>query len=111
MTATVGRIKEFAPEVEPVTAYLEQFQMFVSANAIEDSKVVPMLLTVVGSKLYSLLRGLVSPALPKDKTYDELVDLLKKHFDPEPIVIAECFHFYLRNQEPGESIADYLAAL
>ena len=66
---------------------------------------------MVGSKPYSLLRGLVSPELPKDKTYDELVDLLKKHFDPEPIVIAERFHFYQRNQKPGESIADYLAAL
>ena len=99
MAATIGRIKEFAPEVEPVTAYLEQFQMFVSANAIEDSKVVPTLLTVVGSKPYSLLRGLISPELPKDKTYDELIDLLKKHFDPEPIVIAERFQFYQRNQK------------
>ena len=104
-------MKEFAPEVEPVTAYLERFQMFVSANAIADDKVVPTLLTVVGSKNYSLLRGLVSPALPKDKTYDELVELLKKHFDPEPIVIAERFHFYQRNQKAGESIAEYLATL
>ena len=111
MTATIGHINEFAPEVEPVTAYLEQFQMFVSANAIEDSKVVPTLLTVVGSKPYSLLRGLVSPELPKDKTNDELVDLLKKHFDQKPIVIAEHFHFYQRNQKSGESIAEYLAAL
>ena len=79
--------------MEPITAYLQRFQMFVSANAIEDSKVIPTLLTVVGSKPYSLLRGLISPELLKDKTYDELVDLLKKHFDPEPIVIAECFDF------------------
>ena len=85
--------------------------MFVSANAIEDSKVVPTLLTVVGSKPYSLLCGLVSLEIPKGKTYNELVDLLKKRFDPEPIVIAERFHFYQRNQKPGESIADYLAAL
>ena len=85
--------------------------MFVSANAIEDGKVVPTLLTVVGSKNYSLLRGLVSPALSKDKTYDELVELLKKHFDPEPIIIAERFHFYQRNQKAGESIAEYLATL
>ena len=111
ITATIGHMKEFAPEVESVTAYLEQFQMFVSANAIEESKVVPTLLIVVGSKLYSLLRGLVSPAIPKDKTYNQLVDLLKKHFDPEPIVIAERFHFYQRTQNPGESIVDYLAGL
>ena len=85
MTATIGRIKEFAPEVEPITAYLKRFQMLISANAIEDSKVVPTLLTVVGSKPYSLLRGLVSSEFPKDKTYDELVDLLKKHLTLNPL--------------------------
>ena len=36
---------------------------------------------------------------------------LKKHYDPEPIIIAERFHFYQRNQKSGESIADYLACL
>ena len=77
----------------------------------EDAKLVPTLLTVVGSKHYSLIRGLVSPALPKDKSYEDLVTLLKKHYDPEPLVIAERFHFYERSQKPGESVADYLASL
>ena len=83
---------EFFPQKETVTAYLERFQLFISANSIEDDKVVATLLTVVGSKNYSLIRGLVlSPALPKDKMYAELVELLKRHYDPEPIVIAERF--------------------
>ena len=108
---TVGQMQEFNPDIETVTAYLERFQMFVAANGIEDAKLVPTLLTVVGSKHYSLIRGLVSPVLPKDKSYEDLVTLLKKHYDPEPIVIAERFHFYERSQKPGESIADYLASL
>ena len=58
-----------------------------------------------------LIRGLVSPELPKDKTFDELVDLLKKHYDPQPIVIAEQFHFYQRSQKPDETITNYLASL
>ena len=49
--------------------------------------------------------------MPKDKSYEDLVTLLKKHYDPEPIVIAERFHFYERSQKPVESIADYLASL
>ena len=89
MTArTIGRMQEFNPANETVTAYLERFQLFVEANNIEDDKLVPMLLTVVGSDHYSLLRGLVSPQLPKEKTFDELVSILKKHYDPEPIIIA-----------------------
>ena len=110
-TRTIGRMQEFYPDKETVTAYLERFQMFVSANSIETDKVVPTLLTVLGSTHYTLLRGLVSPELLKDKSYDELVELLKKHYDPEPIIIAERFHFYRCDQKTGESIADYLAAL
>ena len=79
------------------------------AATIAEDKVVLTLLTVIGSKQYSLLRGLVSPELPKDKSYDDLVDLLKKHFDPEPIVIAQQFHFEINNNQ--ESIAEYLAVL
>ena len=108
---TIGRIQEFNPDNETVTAYLERFQLFVDVNSVENSKLVPTLLTVVGSRTYSLIRGLVSPSLPREKSYEELVALLKKHFDPEPIVIAERYHFYQRSQKSGESIADYLASL
>ena len=108
---TIGHMQEFAPENESVTAYLERFQLLVAANAIEDDKLVPTLLTIVGSTHYSLIRGLVAPALPKSKTYDELVELLKKHYDSEPIIIAERFHFYQRSQKPNETIANYLANL
>ena len=85
--------------------------MFVSANAIETEKVVPTLLTVIGSMHYTLLSGLVSIELPKDKSYDELVSLLTKHYNPKPIVIAEHFHFYRRDQKAGKSIADYLTTV
>ena len=105
-TRTIGQIQEFT---ETVTAYLEHLQLFVDANSMADDKLVPTLLTVVGSDHYSLLRGLVSPQLPKDKSFDELVTQLKKHYDPKPIIIAERFHFYRRNQGSNESVGDYLA--
>ena len=72
---------------------------------------VPTFLIVVGLTHYSLLPGLVSPDLPKDKTFDGLVSLLMKHYDPEPIIIAERFHSYRRSQNAEESIAEYLATL
>ena len=68
-------------------------QLFVTVNGIEEAKLVPTLLTVIGLTHYSLIRGLVSPSLPKDKLFEELVEILKKHYDPEPIVIAEHFSF------------------
>ena len=42
---------------------------------------------------------------------EDLKRILQRHYDPEPIIIAERFHFYQRNQKTGESIADYLAVL
>ena len=68
-------MQEFNPSNETVTAYLERFMLFDSANAIEEGKLVPTLLTVVSPEHYSLLRGLVSPALPKDKSFEDLVEI------------------------------------
>ena len=108
---TIGHMQAFDAANESVTAYLERFQLFVTVNSIEDDKLVPTLLTVVGSAHYTLLRGLVAPKMPKDLSFDQLKETLKKHFDPEPILIAERFHFYQRNQDAGESIGAYLASL
>ena len=98
-TKTIGHMQEFNPASETVLAYLERFELFITANAIEEEKLVLTLLTVVRSAHYSLLHRLVSPDLPKDKSFSELVDILKKHYDPEPIVIAECFRFFLMQPE------------
>ena len=106
-----GRIQEYCPENELFSAYLERVQLFFLANGVEDEKKVPVFLSVVGSKTYSLLRNLVAPALPQNKTLDQLVAILKSHFEPKPVIIAERFHFHRRSQAMGESIAEYLAEL
>ena len=46
-----------------------------------------------------------------DKTFEELVELMKKHYNPRPSVIVQRYKFHTRVRQAGESIADYLAAL
>ena len=58
-----------------------------------------------------MLRNLLAPTLPKDKTLDEIVDVLTKHYEPKTLVIAERFQFHRRNQAVGESVAEYVAGL
>ncbi len=41
-------------------------------------------LAVVGPSTFSLLRNLVSPAKPGEKTFEELVALLQEHYNPKP---------------------------
>ena len=86
-------------------------QLFFVVNSIEEDKQVPVFLSVLEEKLYALLRDLLAPAKPSDKNFDDLSDVLTKHFKPKPVVIAERFHFHLRNQATGESIAQYIAEL
>lgn len=109
-TRTIGQMQEFNSVNETVTDYLKWFRLFISANDIEEAKLVQTLLMVVSSTKYSLIQGLVSPSLSKDKLFDELVEILKKHYDLDPIVIAECFHFYHWSQNARELIAEYLAS-
>ena len=108
---TIGRMDEFNPENESIAAYLERFKLFVSVNGIPEDKRAPTLLLVLGKEHYSLVRGLVSPDEPEDKSLKELSTLLSQHFDPEPVVIAERFKFYQRSQGSGESVSDFMASL
>ena len=91
--------------------YLEQIELFFTANDVAENKRVSIFLSSVGGKIYSLLRDLLALEKPSTKTLDELFTALKTHFTPQPIVIAKRFYFHKRNQAANESIADYLAAL
>ena len=106
-----GHIDQFRLENESIEAYLETVDIYFKANEISDEKKVSIFLSVVGGKIYSLLRDLLAPIKPKEKSFDELVSELKKHFQPKKIVIAEQFHFHRRNQAPEESVADFVAQL
>ena len=108
----IGKIEQFKPEEESITAYLERVELYFAANNItEGEKKVTVFLSVVGVQPYTLLRDLVSPAKPKEKTFAQLTEVLKKHYEPTRIVIAERFYFHRRNQQPDESIVQYIAEL
>ena len=105
MTA-IGKIEQFKPEEESITAYLDRVELYFTANDItQGEKKVTIFLSEVGVQAYTLLRDLVSPAKPKDKTFEQLMEALKKHYEPTSIVIVEHFYFHCRSQQLGESIA------
>ena len=71
--ALIGKVVEFFSDQEGWDQYNERLKHYFSANGITDSgKQRAILLTVIGAKAYSLLRNLVSPAKPGDKTFAEL---------------------------------------
>ena len=69
-----------------------------------------ILLSVVGSKTYTVLRGL-SDNKPRDRSFTELVKLMRGHLHPAPNEIAERFMFNSRVRRDTESISQYVMEL
>eukprot|EP00731_Ephydatia_muelleri_P020882 Em0013g609a len=99
MAVAFGHIREFELGTESITAYLERVQLYFVANDVANEKKMAVLLSVIGSKTYVLLRSLLHPEAPKEKTFDQLAKTLKEHLEPKPQTIVERFHFHRRNQE------------
>ena len=95
---TFGELKEFVPETEKISVYLERADLYFTANGVGDDKKVPIFLSTVGTHTYHLLRDLFSPDKPQDKTLADVYKKLTEHYEPTPIVIAERFRFHQRNQ-------------
>ncbi|XP_071493853.1 uncharacterized protein [Diadema antillarum] len=110
--ALIGKEDEFRPDHDGWDQYTERLEHYFGANGITDSgKQRAILLTVTGAKAYSLLRNLVSPAKPGNKTFDELCALMKRHYNPVPSEIVQRCKFNSRFRSEGESVADFVASL
>lgn len=81
---------------------------------IQDGAKRPMLLHYMGAETYDAISDKLAPVKPQTKTYQEIVELLEEHFNPEPLEILENFRFKSRKQcdeRAEESVSDYLTAL
>ena len=78
--AQFGQVNEFDPQVDDWTHYVERLDYYFVANDMTNAeKKRAVLLSVVGATTYRLLRNLIAPAKPDEKTYKELVDAVKGH--------------------------------
>jgi hypothetical protein len=75
------------------------------------SMTVPVFLSTIGGKTYELLRNLVAPTPPETLKLSKLTTVLKRHYEPKPLIIAERFHFHRRFQAADETIAEFMAEL
>ena len=111
MAGKIGRIEVFDETLELWDAYKERLDQFFIANSVKDDKKVPALLSLIGGRTYGVLRDLTAPALPAERTYENLCRTLKDHFASRPRIIAERFRFHKRDQHETESIRDFNASL
>ena len=69
----IGQVEEFIPGLD-WKHYVERVEMFFKVNCVAEDKKVPTILTLMGDKMYALLRNIVSPRRPTDLSFEEIVD-------------------------------------
>ncbi|XP_036071205.1 uncharacterized protein LOC118597883 [Oryzias melastigma] len=112
MAATVGSLVQYDSKEQSWEEYCEILDHFFVANGINDAdKKRAVLLSSVGAQTYALMRNLLSPVKPGERSYQELVNLLKDHFHPKPSEITQRWKFNTRNRKHDESVVDYVAEL
>ena len=110
--AVHGTLTVFDSRKETWDSYSERMSFYFLANDInDDGKKKAIFLSACGSHTFDLLRNLLQPAKPAEKTYDELVEILKTHYAPKPSVITQRYKFNTRIRQQGESVSTYVAEL
>ena len=112
MSSLLGKIDEFDVSKEEWPQYVERVSHFFAANGITDaSRKRSALLALIGPATYTLLRNLVSPAKPGEKSYDQIIAVLKDHFCPTPSESIQRQRFYSRSRKPDETVAAFVSEL
>ena len=87
---TFGAIGEFDSSVDDWNSYTERLEQYLMANEVgSPEKKRAVLLSSVGASTYKLIRNLTSPHPPGSRTYKEIIDLVRDHFNPKPSVIND----------------------
>ena len=109
MAQRVG-LPEVCPNTDSITHYLQKVELYFTAHEVKDELQVATWLLSIGAATYARLCDLMAPTVPGSKSLHDITAVLKKHFEPTKVQIAERFHFRKRKQAAGET-ADYDAAL
>lgn len=111
-TGTIGTLGAFDAKSQTWEEYSEVLEQFFVANEIEDEgKQRAILISVVGPQTYSVMRNLLSPVKPSERTYQQLVTMLRNHFNPQPSEIVQRFKFDSRTKKSTETVTEYVAEL
>lgn len=91
---------------------MKYWSNFFVANGIEDEgKQRAILLSIVRPQTYSVMQNLLSPTKPNKKTCQQLVTMIKNHFNPQPSEMVQRFKFDLRMKKLTETVTEYEAEL
>ena len=89
MAGKIGSIDPYNESEEDFDSYCSRVEMYFVANDVKDEKKVAAFLTLAGPKVFCLVQDLLSPRKPEDSSYSVILETLRKHFKPKPVIIYE----------------------
>ena len=98
MATQYGCLREFWLDIDSIKVYLEHASLYFQVNDIDESKQVPILLSLIGASNYALLLDLVALDVPGTFSFAQIAEEMSSHFELKCFVIAECFHFHRHTQ-------------
>uniref|UniRef100_UPI00398F2777 uncharacterized protein n=1 Tax=Pristiophorus japonicus TaxID=55135 RepID=UPI00398F2777 len=96
-------------------AFMERLEYFFIANdltgntnaLIEKRKAI--LLSSCGDEVYRLVRDLLAPVSAKDKSYEQLIELIRNQLKPKESILMARHKFYHHCRPEGQDITKYAA--
>ena len=99
-------------ESEPWDNFVERLSGHLDACKVNNvNQRRDILVSTVGANTYALTKNLLGEVKPREKTYDELVALVKSHKSPTPPWQSERIKFLNRDRRKDETVMEYLAVL
>ena len=95
----IASVGEYCDDKEDFESYTERLSAWLVVNGVTDEQKSSVFLAVIGASTYKLLKSLLAPEKLNTKTFDELVNVLQRHYEPKPLIIAERFRFYKVNNK------------
>ncbi|VDP90382.1 unnamed protein product [Echinostoma caproni] len=95
-----------------VADYLERFEIWcLTRKSLDAEKKTAHFLSAVGKEAYALMKNLAFPESLIQLKYEELKDLLLKHFQPVNFEAAERAKFHYLARDPNQSVRDFILQL
>ncbi|XP_043195151.1 uncharacterized protein LOC122366699 [Amphibalanus amphitrite] len=106
------QLEPFNPATDSWSQWEERLHYFIECNGIQgESRKRATLLTVCGKEAFSLICSLIAPSKTSEKSFDELLQVIREHKEPKPSVIVSRFKFNSCQRTAGQSVADFVSVL
>lgn len=101
------QMQQYNCENDDWIIYKERLEQFFISTRETNERKVNILLSLLENNTYKILRSLIHPDLPHEKTYEVLCETLKDRFGKVTAAFKERIKFESAKQEPAEGVRQW----